>query len=108
MPCAASQRTSVAPVKAAVTAVFSALLLLGCGTSPADPDDPVENHLRFTEVTAGGSHSCGLTDDGVGYCWGNNSYGQLGIGSDFIPGNPTHQLSGDLDLGDIAAGSFHT
>lgn len=41
--------------------------------------------LSFSRVTAGGGHSCGLTTLGVGYCWGANGSGQLGIGSVTIP-----------------------
>lgn len=48
---------------------------------------------RFTGVTAGGRHSCALDSDGTAYCWGKNSYGQLGratqtlcsVGSATIP-----------------------
>jgi alpha-tubulin suppressor-like RCC1 family protein len=32
-------------------------------------------------VGAGESHSCALLADGTAYCWGDNSVGQLGIGS---------------------------
>jgi len=33
---------------------------------------------RFTVLTGGGAHTCGLTDDGTAWCWGNNGFGQLG------------------------------
>jgi alpha-tubulin suppressor-like RCC1 family protein len=32
----------------------------------------------FTAVAAGGNSTCGIANGGVGYCWGNNSFGQLG------------------------------
>jgi alpha-tubulin suppressor-like RCC1 family protein len=38
----------------------------------------VEGGLRFTELTTGGSHSCGLDEDRAAWCWGRNNNGQLG------------------------------
>jgi alpha-tubulin suppressor-like RCC1 family protein len=35
----------------------------------------------FSQVSAGTAHTCGLTTDGALYCWGNNAWGQLGIGA---------------------------
>ena len=35
---------------------------------------------KFTLVTAGDLHTCGLTSVGATYCWGSGWYGQLGIG----------------------------
>ncbi|MFA7478542.1 MAG: hypothetical protein WC184_11765 [Acidimicrobiia bacterium] len=32
-------------------------------------------------ITAGGNHTCGVTTDGDAYCWGYNTYGQVGIGN---------------------------
>jgi alpha-tubulin suppressor-like RCC1 family protein len=37
--------------------------------------------LVFMAVTAGVNHTCGLTIANTVYCWGDNSRGQLGIGS---------------------------
>lgn len=38
----------------------------------------VEGDLDFATISAGGGHSCGLTTDGDGHCWGANAFGQLG------------------------------
>ena len=35
--------------------------------------------LRFSSLSAGGFHTCGVTTDGSAYCWGDNSLGALGI-----------------------------
>lgn len=32
----------------------------------------------WSEITAGGSHTCGIRNDGRLFCWGSNSSGQLG------------------------------
>jgi alpha-tubulin suppressor-like RCC1 family protein len=45
---------------------------------------PVAGGLRFASVSAsrgpGGSHTCGMTQSGRAYCWGDNTVGQLGMG----------------------------
>ncbi|HEY6802935.1 MAG TPA: hypothetical protein VI306_05080 [Pyrinomonadaceae bacterium] len=38
----------------------------------------VKGGLRFSVVSVGKNHTCGLTIDGAAYCWGDNRYEQLG------------------------------
>lgn len=42
---------------------------------------PVSGGLRFSQVSAGGFNSCGVTPGAVGYCWGYNFGGALGDGT---------------------------
>lgn len=37
--------------------------------------------VTFNTISAGNTHTCGVGSDGQGYCWGYNSYGQLGDNS---------------------------
>ena len=69
----------------------------------------------WSQISAGVSHSLGITTDGVLYAWGGNTTGQLGIIVPFIVPNgdtitrsaPT-QVSVDRSWTKVAAGSGHS
>lgn len=60
----------------------------------------------FANLTAGGYHTCGVTSGGVAYCWGDNSYGQLGDAT-FTRRSTPVSVSGGLTFTSLAAGD-HT
>jgi alpha-tubulin suppressor-like RCC1 family protein len=75
----------------------------------------VQGDLTWAQVSAGLFHSCGITTDGRGWCWGWNR-GQLGI-SEYLPGNPGGTspgyaaptlVDGALALANISAGNAHS
>nr|MBP9706659.1 hypothetical protein [Oligoflexales bacterium] len=38
-----------------------------------------DNQMRFIDVAIGEKHACGLGINGLAYCWGQNTNGQLGV-----------------------------
>ena len=59
------------------------------------------------KLDAGLGHTCGVTTNGVGWCWGWNDHGQLGDGSSetiYFPEPKSVQLPGTWT--DVAAGFF--
>lgn len=63
---------------------------------------------RFTQLSAGTGHTCGLTAGGVAWCWGLDASGQLG---DSVPSEPSVEpvrVRGERRFEQIAAGGGHT
>ncbi|MEM9517152.1 MAG: hypothetical protein AAGA42_20055, partial [Actinomycetota bacterium] len=68
-------------------------------------------------LAAGFSHSCAILDDASVKCWGDNSFGQLGVGNTLHLGDNANEMGDNLptvDLGNgrtataITAGLGHT
>ncbi|HKO52278.1 MAG TPA: hypothetical protein VJV79_31435 [Polyangiaceae bacterium] len=49
--------------------------------SSATPAGPIDLGGKATAITAGAGHACALLTDGTARCWGDNTYGQLGLGN---------------------------
>ena len=89
---------------------------LGNGRAGSRPELPTDRRtkptmvtdaLRFLQLAAGHSHTCGLTTTNQVYCWGDNSEGQLGDGT------TTRRLSPKLIAGgrrfrSLSAGVGHS
>ncbi len=71
----------------------------------------IEVTYNMEQVSAGGRHSCGITN-GRAYCWGRNNHGQLGDGSTDDSSVPVPvSTSGVLDgktITAISSGHSHT
>jgi alpha-tubulin suppressor-like RCC1 family protein len=72
---------------------------------------------RTTAIAAGNSHTCAILDNSSVKCWGENSYGQLGLGDTDDRGDGSNEMGDNLttvDLGTgrtargITAGDSHT
>ena len=94
---------------------------LGRDTVLTAPDLParVETDWGFSILRAGEYHTCGLTFEGMVYCWGNNSDGQTGTAADtigimdwpYVGVRPVEQptaITGIPELADVSSGSSHT
>ena len=57
--------------------------LIACSgeQGPTQPTAPTKLVVAPVSVSAGLSHSCGVTPSGAAYCWGSNAYGELGNGA---------------------------
>ncbi len=64
--------------------------------------------LKWSRLSAGESHTCGLTVGGTAYCWGSNEAGQLGTGSTTLDSDTPAAVAGGLTFIEISAGGGHT
>lgn len=77
---------------------------VGAGPVPDQPTPiAVTGGLTFTQLSAGVTHTCGLTQTGAAYCWGRNTRGELGDGSTIDRLVPT-PVSGGLSFVVITSG----
>lgn len=67
----------------------------------------VHDIFRSAAVSNGGYHTCAVRDDGIASCWGKNTYGQLGDGTQADRLSPT-PVSTELRFVTLTSGSFHT
>jgi alpha-tubulin suppressor-like RCC1 family protein len=67
---------------------------------------PLLNPPLLGQVTAGQSHSCGLDPTGDVWCWGSNTFGQVGLTAGVQPFNPVQFNLNEVTS--LAAGGFHS
>lgn len=61
----------------------------------------------IADVVSGENHSCALTQSGDVYCWGRNSYGQLGNGTTLYNPDPVQVIGLASGVRALAAGPYH-
>jgi alpha-tubulin suppressor-like RCC1 family protein len=63
--------------------------------------------ITATTIGVGAAHACAVATDGSAWCWGANTHGQLGDGSN-NPSNKPVRVAKLPSVEDIAAGDGHT
>ena len=76
------------------------------GTGPSSPA-LVAGGVSFAAVSAGFTHTCGVTAAGAAYCWGYNFFGDLGDGTTTDRSSPV-LVAGGVSFAAVSAGDFHT
>jgi len=74
----------------------------GCGGAMPKPLSNV------TAITAGGEHACALLADQTARCWGNNSFGEVGPGTQSDKEPMAVTVPGLSGVTALAAGGMHT
>lgn len=77
----------------------------GTTTSRASPV-AVSGGIKFTAIVTMLRASCGLSEDGSVYCWGDNGSGELGDGSRTTRHAPA-LVAGSVSFTELSAGSSH-
>ncbi len=67
----------------------------------------VAGGLALTSISAGASHTCGLTPNGAAYCWGFNGGGQVGDGSTADRSTP-NAVAGGFTFAQVTAAKNHS
>ena len=107
--------TAASGMRAALLAVTVTISLLGCQEDSNSPTAPDLNPAlattaapSFREVSAGLSHSCGVTTTNQAYCWGWNVFGQAGNGTSRFEETRPVLVKGGLRFRQVSAGSYYT
>jgi alpha-tubulin suppressor-like RCC1 family protein len=76
--------------------------------SKSSPVTVVGGITTWSKISAGGTHSMGLTSTGIAYAWGKNEYGQLGDGTTVSKSSPVTVVGGITTWTQISAGRRHS
>jgi alpha-tubulin suppressor-like RCC1 family protein len=69
----------------------------------------VQTTVAFAGLgSAVGSHTCGVTGSGLGYCWGSDFFGQIGDGTAGSVAPTPHAIAGALTFASLSGGSTHS
>lgn len=66
---------------------------------------PVAGDLTFATLSSGEDHTCAVTGNGAAYCWGQNRYGELGVGDDRAMSDVPVSVASDRTFTRVSAGA---
>lgn len=103
-------------LRSAPLMLAAATLLSACSDLPSEPGarNPATPLRTVTPTNAlfvfdgGSTHACGVTQAGQAWCWGRDSFGQLGDNSYVNSPVAVATSQGALSFSQIAAGDAHT
>jgi len=83
---------------------------LGNGETTVSSATPVRvaGDLEWDSLSVGGRHVCGTTTDGAGWCWGENTDGRLGDGTNLNERHAPVQVGISDSWASLDAGEMHT
>lgn len=76
---------------------------LGCAVAPR----LIRRELALVQVSAGDSLSCALDEVGAAWCWGDNRFGQLGVGGVSAGDGPQRVTAPGGAFSTVSAGGRH-
>ena len=100
------RRVVIAVTTCVMVAVGLLFAVHGPSTAAAQ-EAPQDSGPVWLTVSAGGFHTCGIRTDHTLWCWGDNGYGQLGLGDKKKRAMPT-QVGTGTDWAGLVAGNAHT
>ena len=83
---------------------------LGDGTTTirSSPVSVIGGFTDWCQVSAGGTHSLGVRQNGTAWAWGDNGLGRLGDGSTYSRLSPVLVVGGFTDWCQVSAGDAHS